>query len=83
MTKRLADEQFRRLEIANNAPDESSRRKALDELAAWREGVATALAWKSHEIGAFLMVGDMDYIGRGVDRPMCGGVWLDWTPSAS
>ena len=30
--------------------------------------------------GALLMKCDMFYINKGVDRPMCGGEFLDWEP---
>lgn len=28
-----------------------------------------------------LIEADMHYINQGIDRPMCCGVWLDWTPT--
>lgn len=28
-----------------------------------------------------LMAADMHYLDKGVNRPMCCGVWLDWKPT--
>lgn len=28
-------------------------------------------------------IGDLHYLTQGVDRPMCGGIWLDWEPEAT
>lgn len=28
--------------------------------------------------GQLLMEADRHYLNQGIERPMCGGVWLDW-----
>jgi len=50
-------------------------------LHAWRAGVACALDWGSADQGRMLMDADWLYIEQDVERPMCGGVWLDWEPA--
>ena len=37
-------------------------------------------AFSAVAVGYLLMHGDEVQMGRGVDRPMCGGLWLDWEP---
>ena len=32
-------------------------------------------------VGLMMMAADMHYIDQGIDRPMCCGVFLDWSPS--
>ena len=67
----------------NTAPNEAIHRSAEDYLIAWRDGVAEALAWDDADRGAFLMAADNHYLDQPehAERPMCGGVWLDWTPT--
>jgi hypothetical protein len=43
-------------------------------LSAWVTGVRDAGGVISH------ISADMFYLDQGIDRPMCGGIWLDWTP---
>lgn len=41
----------------------------------------TAMGWKAGDIGNLIMDGDSYFLAHGVDRPMCGGVFLDWEPA--
>lgn len=61
---------------ATNA--EHFRRDAC--LRAWRDGLGLGLGWSDYERGLLVMEADNHYLSQGIDRPMCGGVWLDWTP---
>ena len=40
-----------------------------------------ALGWDDAQRGRLIMEGDWHYLdGPEGHRPMCGGIWLDWTP---
>lgn len=39
-----------------------------------------AMGWDSGDIGQLIMDADAHYLAQGIDRPMCGGVFLDWEP---
>lgn len=70
---------IRLVEAVNSA--KTQREHELAE--AKRQGFFAALeagGWSEAGIGRLVMDGDTHYINRGVDRPMCGGVWLDWKP---
>jgi hypothetical protein len=68
---------FELLEASNNARTAEERRLAEAELRGFRDGV---VAVTGMEPGLLIMEGDWFYIDRGVDRPMCGGSFLDWAP---
>lgn len=63
------------IEAVNNAKTEPEHFAAEFKLAGWREGVRDAGANISY------LTGDEHYIAKGIDRPMCCGVFLDWKPS--
>lgn len=63
-----------RVHAVNMAQTADEHRLREHELRAWRDGVyATGRA-------PDLCACDMYYIEHGIDRPMCAGVWLDWSP---
>lgn len=62
------------IEEVNNAKTEEAHQRAEAGLAAWRKGVEDA-GVKLDFIGC-----DLHYLNRGIDRPMCWGVFLDWRP---
>jgi hypothetical protein len=68
------------VEAVNAATTEDARRAAEAHLQGFREAVA---ALTGIHPGSLIMEADMHYINAGVDRPMCGGVFLDWTPEGS
>lgn len=64
------------LNAANYASDERSHYAALQKLYGWREGI------KDAGVRLDLCAADLDYMSSGVEREMCAGVWLDWTPTS-
>ena len=40
-----------------------------------------AMGWNDGDIGSLIVDGDSHFLAQGVDRPMCGGVFLDWEPA--
>lgn len=76
-------DKHRKMVIAvNTARTVEAHREAEMKLRAWREGVADGRDWTPFQQGAFLMDADRYYIDLDPDceRPMCGGVYLDWEP---
>ncbi len=68
-------EHIRLVEAVNNAPTERLHDRFQDHLWGWREGVKAC----GYELD--YCAPDMHYINQGNERPMCCGVWLDWTPA--
>jgi len=62
------------LDAVNNAKTVEEYELLLLRLYSWRDGVSCA-GGEVDMIGA-----DLYYILQGIDRPMSGGVWLDWKP---
>ena len=46
----------------------------------YRSGFLDALKVAGYNAGTLLMNADLHYIDQGCERPMCGGVFLDWKP---
>lgn len=65
------------IRAVNEATTHDERQRALWYLDGWREGRRSA----GRPVD--LMEGDLYYIEAGIERPMCCGVWLDWTPQAT
>lgn len=64
--------------IAVNEATTVAEHTRLDrELRAFRDGMRAA------GVEPKLMACDWYYLDQGIDRPMCCGVWLDWTPADS
>lgn len=65
----------RRVVAINSATSREDHDRLEREHAAWKQGV--------HDAGREVPVlsGDYYYIDHNIDRPMCCGVWLDWTPA--
>ena len=61
------------VEAVNNATTETAHREAQVYLQGFREGMRDA-GLEPDLIGC-----DMYYIDKGIDRPMCCGVFLDWS----
>lgn len=85
MDDAISEAHKKRLDAVNLAATEEAHTRAERELRAWRDGVAVALGWDAAGGGMLLMDGDLHYLDmdnpESQDRPMCGGVWLDWTPT--
>jgi hypothetical protein len=64
---------------AVNAAKTAEEHRLVD---ARREGFLEAIRAVFGEVasGEALMDADWHYMGLGIDRPMCGGVFLDWSP---
>ena len=65
------------VEAVNNSKTIEEHKKAKIYLQVFRAGVSNCDYYLD------LCGCDMYYIDKGIDRPMCGGVWLDWKPSDS
>lgn len=65
------------VEAVNKSRNEREHWDASMRLRGWRDGVEAA----GRRVD--LCAADMHYLDAGVDRPMCCGVWLDWTPAES
>lgn len=69
---------------ANDAQTEVGHAVEMLARREWRRGVEDALTAFGLDadtiVGDMLEAGDNYYLERGVDRPMCGGLWLDWKP---
>ena len=61
---------------ANNSKTRSEHYEWKLRLNGFLEGVTAC----GGNTGHLIMHGDEVQMGRGVDRPMCGGLWLDWEP---
>jgi len=75
---------FKHIDLAvavNNAKTEREHREAELRLNGYldaiRDGFGSAVS------GRMIMECDMYYLNQGIDRPMCGGVFLDWKPTES
>lgn len=71
----LHEKHMHRIELVNRSTTEAEHSIRHRELSAWREGIEDA------GIRLDLCAADYYYMDRGIDRPMCCGVWLDWEPS--
>ena len=66
------------VDMANNSKTRSEHYEWKLRLNGFLDGV-TAFGGNT---GHLIMHGDEVQMSRGVDRPMCGGLWLDWEPQA-
>jgi hypothetical protein len=69
----LHEKHIERIDLVNSAPTLEDHRESLAELRAWRDGVADA------GVRLDFIAADLHYIDQGIDRPMCCGVFNDWT----
>lgn len=65
---------YEAIEAVNAAPDWKTRHDAEIYLRGLRDGYSAGTG--VHK-GDLIIQGDMHYINQGIDRPMCGGVFLD------
>ena len=73
MKKRLYDEYLKRLIDVNDETKTIDEHQRLTlEFRGWIQGVNDAAGYRFN--------GDYYYIEKGIDRPMCCGEFLDWTP---
>ncbi len=67
----IHDLYIKAIEAVNAAqPDNDSQERA------YRKGILDCAEAMGMNVGALLMSGDMHYLDQGIDRPMCGGVFL-------
>ena len=73
--KNIYDIYILHVEAVNNSKTVEEHSLNSLYLTAWMNGV--------QDLGVKLSICDADnfYFNKGIDRPMCGGIWLDWTPS--
>ena len=82
MSFSLDERHHQLLDAVNHATTEAEHERAMNYLRAWRDGVWLARGWDAARQGRMICDGDRYYFdGPDDDRPMCGGVWLDWTPA--
>ena len=62
----------------NNSKTRGEYRQWREYLSGFREGVEAC----GRNRGQLLIHADLVQDSRGIDRDMCGGVWLDWEPQA-
>jgi len=67
------------VEAANNARTERDHNLAVARLDGFFRAARAILGDPEH-IGRLVVSADTHYLAQGIDRPMCGGLWLDWTP---
>jgi hypothetical protein len=75
MTPTLHDIHIELVRAVNEATTEEGHRIRETMLQGWRKGVTDAGGCVD------LCAADSYYLDQGIDRPMCCGVWLDWTPT--
>lgn len=63
------------IDAVNNATTEHAHREADVYLSGWVDGVRFAGEYVD------LIRADQEQFSRGIDRPMCCGVFLDWKPA--
>lgn len=74
----LHEKNMARIDAVNTAPTELVHMVAQSELRAWRDGVTDGGGYID------LIAADLEQMdARGIDRPMCCGVFLDWKSSNS
>ena len=71
----LLEKHIELVEAVNRAVTEDEHRMAQAQL----DGFRSALDVLGHT-GQQYVSCDMHYINKGIDRPMCCGVFLDWEP---
>lgn len=72
--KSLHDKHMEMIDAVNNSTSILDHTMAGQVLYGWRKGVAAA--GRSVD----LIAADLEQEARGIDRPMCCGVFLDWKP---
>jgi hypothetical protein len=68
------------VQAVNGSTTEITRLAATNYLQGFRECVRV-MTGGDGTLGCLIIEADLHYINQGMDRPMCGGVWLDWKPS--
>lgn len=63
----------------NEAKTSSDNMRARWILHGFRECVTVSFG--GLRSGDLIVEADAYYLNQGIDRPMCGGVWLDWEPT--
>ena len=69
----LHEKHIQRIDLVNTALTLEAHLEYLAELNAWRDGVTDA------GVRLDFTAADLYYIDQGIDRPMCCGVFNDWT----
>lgn len=71
----MPDKHIELVEAVNNARSEEEHRLAHARLDGFRQGLLSC------GIHPNLIACDLHYLDQGIERPMCAGVFLDWTPT--
>jgi hypothetical protein len=69
----LHEKHMHRIELVNRSTTEQEHSTRERDLRNWQAGVEDA-GFKLD-----LCAADWHYLEQGIDRPMCCGVWLDWS----
>jgi len=69
----LHEKHILRIELVNRSTTEAEHSTRERDLRNWRAGVEDAGSKLD------LCAADWYYLDQGIDRPMCYGVWLDWS----
>jgi hypothetical protein len=73
-------EYLRIVQVINDSKAVSEHISGHDQLIGLKRCL-TAMGWSDADIGNLIMDGDRHYLSIGIDRPMVGGVFLDWQPA--
>jgi hypothetical protein len=69
------------VEAVNAAKTEREHQIAEARLNGFHEAIRAVFS--GEVMGAAIMDADWHYMNQHIDRPMCGGVFLDWEPAPS
>lgn len=76
MSDELKKKYIELVDRCNNSKTRSENYKWMERLNGFLDGVTAC----GINVGHLLMHADEVQMSRGVNRDMCGGVWLDWEP---
>ena len=76
MNRALLNKHLELVRAANTADSERQRAQAMQRLDGFRDAVALVDLLDEHKIEC-----DLYYLHRFENRPMDGGVFLDWSPA--
>jgi len=77
MTQNVLDMMIELTEKINSCTNEAEH----NWLSAERSGFLRGVEAMGGNSGRLLIENDLHYLSQGIDRPMCGGEFLDWKPN--